>query len=354
VVPIPAVPIGPGITAAGKTVSWLWTERERSAELQDIVRRSLRMSICRYNPCAPGVDVHVKLLEDQMWEHAKTAANHDTGPKPPIKQKLRQKLFRTSGSAKLHLPGWEEELQTWIEGAAGALGWNSLPDQRPDCLAFPSAAALGERFPHMFYQEVGATPSRNEHLLTALKEADALSSGSAHRDATAQWQAGLAAMVGIAIGLGIDEVVNLSAAAPEIASGAGGGLIGVAVLRIMKTVRVRLTSSQRALHEAARIWTLEFLMAQTDRRGGRSVHAMFHEWVQRESSQPTSCSAPADTGRIAELATLIRDGRACQERHFVRAASKLQSELERDYHSERARNALHGVIWRLWGPAAAP
>jgi hypothetical protein len=178
---IPAVPTGPAVTGAGKLVSWLWAERRRSQELQDIVGRALRLSICRYDPCAEGVDPRVKLLEDQMWEHAKNATSNNRSLKASFKRK-----FRGAGSASLHLPGWKEELQNWVEGAANALGWDNLPNLQLGCLNFPNAADLAERFPQMFNQEVRATGSKNERLLTALDEANKLSSGAAGRDVTAQ------------------------------------------------------------------------------------------------------------------------------------------------------------------------
>jgi hypothetical protein len=328
-------------------VSWLWTERQRSQELQDIVHRALSLSICRYDPCAEGVAVRVKQLEDQMWEHAKNASSSDRGPKASLKRK-----FRGTGSSSMHLPGWKEELQNWVEGATAALGWDSLPGPQPGCVNFPNAATLAERFPHMFYREVHATGSKNERLLTALDEADNLSSAAAGRDATAQWQATAAAMLGTAIGLGVDEIIELSGAAPEIASGVAGGFIGVVVLRIVKMLRARVTPSQRDLHEQARCWTQEFLMERTGRKGDRSVDEMFHEWVSCESASPSSSSAPANIECIAKLTGLIETGQACREHHFVRAAIALRKELESNEHSEQTRYRCHGLIWRLWGAPA--
>jgi hypothetical protein len=345
---VPAVSTGPVVTAAGKLVSWLWVERRHSQELQGIVRRALRLSICRYDPCAENVDERVKLLEDQMWEQAKNATVDDRSLKASIKRK-----FRGTGSAKLNLPGWQEELQRWVELAAAAVGWDESKAPQPDCLNFPRASALAERFPHMFYREVQASAASNEHLLTALDEADNLAQGATRRDATAQWQAAAVAMIGTAIGLGVDEIASLSGAAEEIGSGIGGALVGVAVLRLVKTLRASFTSSQQELHEQARVWVHGFLSEQTERKGERTADQMFHEWVCAESAHPRS-SAPADASRLAELATLIEKGRSCRERQFVKAASALHEALACDRHSEQARHALHRLVWRLWGvPAGA-
>jgi hypothetical protein len=170
---------GTALPVAGKIVGWLWKEKQRSAEIQDIVRRALRLSICRYDPCAEGVDARVKLLEDQMWEQAKVAADAREDDAPSMGVRLARKLFKGKVQSKLGLPGWEGQVERWVREAAAAVGWDSLPgDECPDCLNFPNTKELVERFPHMFFRAARSKRAANKELYTALYEADNLSEGT--------------------------------------------------------------------------------------------------------------------------------------------------------------------------------
>ncbi len=302
-----------------------------------------------------------------MWENAKQAANIG-GWKKRLGPTIR-KLFRSG--PRLDLPDWEDDLEKWLTGAADQIGW----DQQKElgCLNFPREVVLAARFPAMFRREVVATPSESERLLKALKEAENLSAID-RRDPSAEWGAGTAALVGMAAGLGVDELLGLGGGGLQFAAGAAGGILALAI-RQLAGIRVGFTESQGRVREEARVWVARFLIAHTGRVRFDPVPEMFHDWILRGSATNRKemdrdeareldgvYAGPRASGRVltaieesellAALDDLVKSAKRFRERRFRAVGTELRDELARDPHGECARLKMHRLIWELWGPPA--
>ncbi len=345
---MPSVPqaVGTGFTLAKDVGGWLWSEHERSQEIRDVVSRALRLSICRYHPCAEGVDKWVARLEADMWEKAKAVADPGFNPKKSIERKLFRRKIRST----LEFPQWEQQLEGWVKEAAVSVGWDLIKEERPKCMSLPDASELANRFRYLFRKEVWATPERNQHLLGQLRDADNLRQANEARDPTAQWEGAGSTFSGLAVGLAIEAVVKISGTLPEVLIPGGAGALGYAVFRLWQAARKeRPTEEQALLHEDARVWVKCFLASRC--AGDGSVDELFHRWVLWASAHQSPGLGLNGT-EADELDKLIQRGTDCGERRFAQVASQLRDALATDQHSEEVRYALHATIWRLWGPPA--